>query len=366
MTANDADGSAGFVINGVAAGDNAGWSVSSAGDVNGDGIDDLIIGAYLADSDIQLNIGKSYVVFGQDGGFGSNIDLESLAAGDGSQGFVVNGIGHFGESGYSVSNAGDVNGDGIDDLIIGAIGENASYIVFGKRTHDQDGQLLENVTASLELSDIATGDGSQGFVVKGIGENDGAGLSVSGAGDVNHDGIDDLIIGTESANESYVIYGQDSYDFAVLHLASMLDQEIPVYEVYVPENSIQTGYIATVVDRDNDTLTFSLGNNNNEDLFEIDAETGELSFKSAPNYEENVNTNNYRVEVIANDGTDNEVSQIVIVTVTDANDPAQIDGDMTGSVTEDVGVDVVGDLSATGQLTITDQDAGEAFSSQQP
>ena len=59
-----------------AAGDNAGWSVSSAGDVNGDGIDDLIIGAYLADP-IQLNIGKSYVVFGQDGGFGSNIDLES-------------------------------------------------------------------------------------------------------------------------------------------------------------------------------------------------------------------------------------------------------------------------------------------------
>ena len=60
-----------------------------------------------------------------------------------------------------------------------------------------------------------------------------------------------------------------------------------------------------------------------------------MSFKSAPNYEENVNNNNYRVEVIANDGTDNEV-QIVIVTVTDANDPAQIDGDMTGSVTEDV------------------------------
>ena len=135
------DGSNGFVINGIDYGDRSGTSVSSAGDVNGDGIDDLIIGAWFADPNGNIDAGESYVVFGQSGGFSSSLDLSTL---DGTNGFTINGIDGGDRSGFSVSSAGDVNGDGINDVIIGAgsadpngnssAGE--SYVVFGRAVSD--------------------------------------------------------------------------------------------------------------------------------------------------------------------------------------------------------------------------------------
>ncbi|WP_036532915.1 integrin alpha, partial [Neosynechococcus sphagnicola] len=105
-----------FFINGRTGGDASGHSVSSAGDINGDGIDDLIIGAVRADPNGKTNAGQSYVVFGTTSGFSSTLNLSTL---NGSNGFVINGINASDFSGQSVSGAGDVNGDGIDDLIIG-------------------------------------------------------------------------------------------------------------------------------------------------------------------------------------------------------------------------------------------------------
>jgi hypothetical protein len=97
-------------------GDQSGWSVSSAGDVNGDGLDDLIVGANTASPSGKTKAGKSYVVFGKQGT--DPIELSVITAGKG--GFVINGELVRDFSGCSVSSAGDVNGDGLDDLIIGA------------------------------------------------------------------------------------------------------------------------------------------------------------------------------------------------------------------------------------------------------
>ncbi len=213
----DLNGTNGFVINGIDEGDVSGWSVSNAGDVNGDGIDDLIIGAYGAAPNGKERAGASYVVFGGTG-LGSSGSLE-LSALDGTNGFVINGIDEYDYSGRSVSNAGDINGDGFDDLIIGAYqaapngkdGAGESYVIFGGANVGQSG--------SLELSSL---DGTNGFVINGIDEfetenssNDAGFINVSNAGDINGDGLDDLIIGASSADpngkygagESYVIFG---------------------------------------------------------------------------------------------------------------------------------------------------------------
>ena len=115
---SDLNGTTGFRLDGEAANDQSGRSVSSAGDINGDGYDDLIIGAFAADPN-GSNSGSSYVVFGTGSAFAATVNLSTL---DGTNGFRLDGLAAADLSGYSVSSAGDINGDGYDDLIIGAIG----------------------------------------------------------------------------------------------------------------------------------------------------------------------------------------------------------------------------------------------------
>jgi hypothetical protein len=148
-----ASGTGGFVINGEKAEDYSGISVSSAGDVNGDGLSDLIVGAYGADI-IGINEGKSYVVFGKSNT--NAVDLSSIAAGTG--GFVINGESNGDYSGSAVSSAGDVNGDGLDDLIVGTFWADSfrgrSYVIFGKTN-----------TEAVNLANISKGENTAAHAI---------------------------------------------------------------------------------------------------------------------------------------------------------------------------------------------------------
>lgn len=209
------DGSNGFKLDGQSAIDLAGTSVSGAGDVNNDGIDDLIVGASGADPN-GAESGRSYVVYGRDtsvtGDFASVLQLASL---NGSDGFVINGESAGDYSGTAVDSAGDVNGDGIADLIIGSQSASVNgtrsgrtHVVFGR-----DAGTVGDFSSPLELSGL---DGSDGFELRGEAAFDRSGGAVSGAGDLNGDGIDDLLIGARgndgngsSSGRTYVIFGRD-------------------------------------------------------------------------------------------------------------------------------------------------------------
>ena len=170
----------------------SGFSVAGAGDVNGDGIDDLIIGAPDADPG-GTTAGESYVVFGTAAGFAASLDLAAL---DGSNGFRLDGIDDYDHSGFSVAGAGDVNGDGIDDLIIGAPAPIPAAGTPPARATWCSAPPRASRRASISpRSTAATASASTGSTTY-----DNSGSSVAGAGDVNGDGIDDLIIGAPCAD----------------------------------------------------------------------------------------------------------------------------------------------------------------------
>lgn len=195
-------GERGFLITGIGDADGFGFSVSGAGDVNGDGLADLIIGAPEAGP-----AGESFVVFGKTDG--ADVDLSDLGTDQDPKGFRIAGANGGDQSGSSVSGAGDVNGDGLADIIIGAAGASpggnsfagASFVVFGKADNSQ-----------VDLAEMGTGLGPGGFRINGIDPFDASGQSVAGAGDVNADGFDDVIIGASraggQAGESYVVFGK--------------------------------------------------------------------------------------------------------------------------------------------------------------
>lgn len=207
MNISELNGSNGFVINGISAGDRCGISVSGIGDVSGDGIDDMLIGAPFAG-----NTGQSYVVYGSKNPWSAILNLESL---NGSNGFAINGINAQEGTGTFVSGIGDVNGDGIPDMSIGAIdptGILKAYVVFGR-------------VAPLPASsfDLSTLDGNNGFAIINfpyrVYVND-IDLTIRRLGDINGDGIDDILIGNpgRQSSYSYVIFGNKSAWPAALDL----------------------------------------------------------------------------------------------------------------------------------------------------
>jgi hypothetical protein len=188
------------------AGSNQGLTTdfSSAGDVNGDGLADIIVRAGTTDAS-GAGVSSVYVVFGRAGSQG-NINLASIAAGSG--GFVIRGYSD-GRLNGGISNAGDVNGDGLSDLIVGVptfpiSGGGSAYVVYGKTN-----------TNAIQISSFSS-TASNGFVLlDGAAPNEGFGILVRAAGDVNGDGLADMIVSTAttggaSRSSVYVVFGKSN------------------------------------------------------------------------------------------------------------------------------------------------------------
>ncbi len=231
-----ADGAILYTFNGDSAGDFFGFSVSGAGDVNNDGVADLIVGA-PGDDNTGLDSGSVRVFSGVNGSilytfngdsandlFGRSVsgagdvnndgfaDLIAGAFGDDNNGgnsgsarvfsgatgsilYTFNGDSTVDLFGNSVSGAGDVNNDGFADLIVGAPGDDNNGLDSGSA------RVFSGVNGSIL------------YTFNGVGPDDQFGDSVSGAGDVNFDGFADFIVGAPFNNN---INGADSGSARVL------------------------------------------------------------------------------------------------------------------------------------------------------
>ena len=202
----------------------AGWTVAGAGDVNGDGIADMVVGARLADPAGRKNAGSAYVVFGSRQ-LGKTIDLGSLGGG----GFRIDGAAAGDQAGMALTAAGDMNGDGLGDLLVGAPGfdrpdgageqpdpqteapfghakgAGAVYVVFGHASGD------------IDLSALAP---AQGYRVIGAAPGDELGTAVASLSDLDGDGVREIAAGAprhaaagrSEAGAVYIVHGHDAGD----------------------------------------------------------------------------------------------------------------------------------------------------------
>jgi hypothetical protein len=167
---------------------NYGRSVSTAGDVNGDGYSDVVVGALRYDNG-QTNEGRAYLYLGSTSGLSTTASW----TGESNQASA--------QYGLSVSSAGDVNGDGYSDVLVGA------YLYDNGETDEGRAYLYHGSASGLSTTAAWTGESNQASAYYGY--------SVSSAGDVNGDGYSDVVLGAAYYNNGNTDEGR-----AYLYLGS--------------------------------------------------------------------------------------------------------------------------------------------------
>ncbi len=325
LTATD-----GFRIIGDAAGDRTGFSVSNAGDVNGDGIDDLIVGAPF---------NETYVVFGRSGER-SNFDLTQLLPTDGVRLLL--------DRNSSVSAAGDVNGDGIDDLIVGAYGNDAgdtvaAYVVYGRRdiggiaitSNGGESTVQINLPENTAFVTTVTSVSPTGSIVYSLGSAQNIFTINPTTGELrftnppNFEALGgsrsfSVIVqasnGTSTDSQEIIVTIQDFNEFSPV-IVTNDGGAFAIISVIENFNDI-----ATVTATDNDIfqpLRYSISGGDDAEFFSINAQTGEVSSRGGIDFDARADANNdnlYEVRVRATDTGGLFDEQLLLVSVNDVND----------------------------------------------
>jgi len=193
------DGSNGFRVVGWQYWENAGTLAGGAGDLNGDGIDDLYVTADDAEDPNNISTGQVYIIYGKNGSFPADIVVNQISQ---NVGFTITGAAADDNLGVAAAPLDDINDDGINDLILGGWYANGNrggaYVIYG---------TCGNTYTTLSVSNL---NGSNGFALIGNSSGNNFGSVVGDAGDLNHDGIHDLFVGARKESNTgkmYIVYG---------------------------------------------------------------------------------------------------------------------------------------------------------------
>ena len=187
-----------------------GWRVSQVGDMNGDGFVDFAVAA----PNENQSRGRVYVVWGKAGQTQANISVANFNA---QQGFYLTGANENDQLGESIANAGDLNRDGFDELAVAAPGDDSAglnagavYVIWGKSGATRPNLNLEGFTNNDGFRLIGHQVGGQlGQANASVGAYHSSGAVLSGGGDFNSDGFEDLLVGhPNGSGAAYVILGQ--------------------------------------------------------------------------------------------------------------------------------------------------------------